>query len=422
MSEQENNTQTTATPSEFLPEKNEAKESNLSNEAKESNINNEAKESNLNNETKESNLNNETNKDEKKEKEVEKKKEDKSDKEDEDEDEEEEEDEEDEEKFNKAISEIKNDSLKAKLIQLKLLNDKRNSIAEKKEDKEKNNLSIKYEQKYKEVYEQIEDIALNKNTSYEISDADKKKYSISDNNDEEKEIINYWKTILINANFFSMNEKDKKILNNLIEVKYNPSTDSLDFTVEFIFNENDYFEPNILKKTYKMDKKGDLCAMDASKITWKSEDKNPTIKMKVKTIKKGKKQKKKHIKEKVDSFFNFFKSFEDKKKEVKNKDESNSSSDSEKSENDEDVEINDFEGEVSFFKDDLFKNQLEYYLNIIDMNNEEDEEEDDEDDESDNDSEEAPKGKKKGKVVGKRKKSENKKEKEEEKKADCKTQ
>ena len=417
MSEEENNTQTTATPSEFLPEKIEAKESNLSNEAKESNINNE---------TKESNLNNETNKDEKKEKKVEKKKEDKSDKEDEneDEDEEEDEDKEDEEKFNKAISEIKTDSLKAKLIQLKLLNDKRNSIAEKKEDKEKNNLSIKYEQKYKEVYEQIEDIALNKNTSYEISDADKKKYSISDNNDEEKEIINYWKTILINANFFSMNEKDKKILNYLIEVKYNPSTDSLDFTVEFIFNENDYFEPNILKKTYKMDKKGDLCAMDASKITWKSEDKNPTIKMKVKTIKKGKKQKKKHIKEKVDSFFNFFKSFEDKKKEIKNKDDSESSSDSEKSENDEDVEIGDFEGEVSFFKEDLFKNQLEYYLNIADMN-EEDEEEDDEDDESDEESEEAPKGKKKGKVVGKRKKSENKKEKEkeeEEKKPDCKTQ
>jgi len=119
-----------------------------------------------------------------------------------------------------------------------------------------------------------------------------------------------------------MNEKDKTILNNLINVKYNPSTDSKDFTVEFIFKENEYFEPNILTKTYKMDKKGSLCAMDASKITWKSESLNPTIKIKTKTIKKGKKVKKKQIKEKVDSFFDFFKSFEEKKKEMKNKDES----------------------------------------------------------------------------------------------------
>ena len=111
-----------------------------------------------------------------------------------------------------------------------------------------------------------------------------------------------------------MNEKDKTILNNLINVKYNPSTDSKDFTVEFIFKENEYFEPNILTKTYKMDKKGSLYAMDASKITWKSESLNPTIKIKTKTIKKGKKVKKKQIKEKVDSFFDFFKSFEEKKK------------------------------------------------------------------------------------------------------------
>ena len=69
---------------------------------------------------------------------------------------------------------------------------------------------------------------------------------------------------------------------------------------------------------------------------------------------------------------------------MKNKDESDSSSDSDKSENDEDVEIDDFEGEVSFFKDDLFKNQLEYYLNILgDNEDDKEEEEDDEDNESD---------------------------------------
>ncbi len=84
-----------------------------------------------------------------------------------------------------------------------------------------------------------------------------------------------------------MNEKDKTILNNIINVKYNPSTDSKDFTVEFIFKDNEYFEPNTLTKTYKIDKKGNLCAMDLSKITWKSDSLNQTIKIKTKTINKG---------------------------------------------------------------------------------------------------------------------------------------
>ena len=206
--------------------------------------------------------------------------------------------EEDEEKYNDAITKLENDSLKAKLIQLKIFNDEKKKIEEKQELKEKNILKNNYEQKYKEIYEKIEDIILNKNTTYEISEEEKQKYSITDNNEEEKEITDYWKTVLINANFFSMNEKDKTILNNIINVKYNPSTDSKDFTVEFIFKENEYFEPNILTKTYKMDKKGSLYAMDASKITWKSESLNPTIKIKTKTIKKGKKVKKKILKKK----------------------------------------------------------------------------------------------------------------------------
>ena len=218
-----------------------------------------------------------------------------------------------------------------------------------------------------------------------------------------------------------MNENDKNILNNLIEIKYNPSNDSQDFTVEFIFKENEYFEPNILTKTYKIDEKDDLISIDASKITWKNEDKNPTIKMKKKSIKKGKKVIKKNVKVKVDSFFNFFKSFE-KKNEKKNNNKSNSSSDSDSdSENSENEVIEDFEDEVSFFKEDFFKNQLEYYLNIMEINDENDKEEDEGDDESEEGSDEETKGKKKGKVFGKRKKSGNKKE-NEEKKNDCKNQ
>ena len=204
------------------------------NEAKENNLNNEAKESNLNNEAKENNLNNEA-------------------------------------KENNLNNEAKESNLNNEAKESNLNNEAK--IDEKKEE----DFEKKKEDKSKE----------------EKEDEEKQKYSITDNNEEEKEITDYWKTVLINANFFSMNEKDKTILNNLINVKYNPSTDSKDFTVEFIFKENEYFEPNILTKTYKMDTKGNLCAMDASKITWKSESLNPTIKIKTKKINKGKKVKKK---------------------------------------------------------------------------------------------------------------------------------
>ena len=112
--------------------------------------------------------------------------------------------------------------------------------------------------------------------------------------------------VLINENFYSMNEKDKTILNNIINVKYNPSTDSKDFTVKFIFKDNEYFEPNTLTKTYKIDKKGNLCAMDLSKITWKSDSLNQTIKIKTKTINKGKKVKKNKLKKKLIHFLIFF--------------------------------------------------------------------------------------------------------------------
>ncbi len=66
--------------------------------------------------------------------------------------------------------------------------------------------------------------------------------------------------------FFSMNERDKNILDNLKYIKYILKISSDDFTVEFIFKENDYFEPNILTKTYLMNKKEELKLMEASKI------------------------------------------------------------------------------------------------------------------------------------------------------------
>ena len=65
--------------------------------------------------------------------------------------------------------------------------------------------------------------------------------------------------------------------------------------------------------------------------------KNPTKEIKIKKIKKGKKIIKKKVEEDCDSFFNIFK---------------------------EDTEIDYLKDEVTFFKQDFFKNQLEFFLNI----------------------------------------------------------
>jgi nucleosome assembly protein 1-like 1 len=145
------------------------------------------------------------------------------------------------------------------------------------------------------------------------------------------------------------------------------------FVVEFEFNQNEYFTPNILTKTYFFDEETDeVEKTTGSSIQWPSQDKNPRVEVKTKKVKKGKSVETKKVESLVPSFFDIF---------------ADTSKD--------DPQANE---EANFWKDDFFGNSLEYYLNIIDSDffgeGEDFEGEEDEDDEDD---EEKPKKAKKAK-------------------------
>ena len=118
----------------------------------------------------------------------------------------------------------------------------------------------------------------------------------------------------------------------------------------------EFFTPEILSKTYEFGKDGNLKKAIGTEIEWKSKDKNPTVDKVKKKIKRGKKFIYETREEKIDSFFSFFIQVDDM------------------------TFLND---EVTFFKEDLFVNQLEYYLDIVSKTKKgglEDEDLDEEDD------------------------------------------
>ena len=209
---------------------------------------------------------------------------------------------------------------------------------------EKNNLIIKYHQKYKEIYNEINSLVLSK----------------------ENPIKNYWYKILINCNFFDMSINDRNILFYLYLIEFVPIENSLNFSVKFHFKENEYFSPLILEKKYFFDFKGNVSKTESTKIVWKSENSNPTIENQTKEIVNNLNTFKKTIVKKIESFFNIFDSFETGKN---NKNVSTNFIDDSESDNncDYDEIVENLKEESNFFKNDFFKNQLEYYLNIMEI-------------------------------------------------------
>ena len=207
---------------------------------------------------------------------------------------------------------------------------------------EKNNLIIKYQQKYKEIYDKINSLILNEN-------------------------FNYWYKILINCNFFDMTINDRKILIFLYLIEFIPDENSLNFSVKFYFKENDFFEPKILEKKYFFDFKGNFLKTNSTKIQWKNEKFNPTIEIQKKEIVNNLNTFKKTFIKKINSFFNIFDNFEMGKN---NKNistiENEENSESENNFDYEEIVFN-LKEEINFFKNDFFKNQLEYYLNIMEI-------------------------------------------------------
>ena len=261
----------------------------------------------------------------------------------------------------KTIEKIKNPETQSKLIYVNQISQEREKIAEE-ADKEQKQLMDKYNKSNSDIYNSINDIVFGKNNNITLTEEEEKKYGInSSDSNTNTEIKDYWNKVILNANFFYFDDEEKKIFNHLTNITYENLENG--FKISFIFEENEYFEPNILWKEYYYNKQGEeINSIKASEINWKKEE----LKNKINSKKSNKKDKKENKNEKNNfsemNFFSIFKSIDNlykKEKEVEK--------------DDEDFEEELIQDEIDFFKNDLFKNQLEYYLNIMDICEEGDE-------------------------------------------------
>ena len=239
------------------------------------------------------------------------------------------------------IKKVKNPLLKTKLLFLNKLN---TDLIDTKQINYKPEYVIlrnKFELKYFEVYQKIIDIAVGNKLSDELillTKEDKEKYNIKEDEKEEKKPIeNFFTKAIRNAKFFPCNKKDSNILEYLMNIKFIPLENKVDFKVEYYFNKNPYMENEILTKTYYFNLKNErLMKTDFCDIKWTDDESNPT-----KKIKKKKKPGRKNqtIIQETDSFFNMF--YPDKTNLLMD------------------------DAEARFLKEDFLPNLLEYYLNFL---------------------------------------------------------
>ena len=98
--------------------------------------------------------------------------------------------------------------------------------------------------------------------------------------------------VIINSKYFTITEKDKKIIKYLNKIWMEKINNSInDFIIYFQFDKNEFFSNEILYKKYFFPENEEHKPkkIEVSEIKWYSEEKNPTIKKKEKRIKKGKK-------------------------------------------------------------------------------------------------------------------------------------
>lgn len=184
-------------------------------------------------------------------------------------------------------------------------------------------------------------------------------------------------------------EKDRPILMHLQDIQCDLHTTGYGFDLTFTFEKNDYFKNAQLKKTFVMTRQNIIEKCEGTEIEWK--DGKDVTKKKIKKKQKAKKgQPGKTITKTVDqeSFFNFFKTItmpdekelaEGKKPEKADKDDDEEGENAEK-----DVgELMDDDYDLGTeFKDQLIPLALEYYLEVIEEDDEDgcDDEDCDDDD------------------------------------------
>lgn len=240
-----------------------------------------------------------------------------------------------------AIKEYDNKSLKPTLLYLNKMN---NEMINQKEEVFHNaylDLKNKYELLYFDLYKKTRDIALNPSLNVEIDDKDYETYQIDkESAKENKEIKSFYLTVLQNSSFFTIIERDKPLLEKLIDMRLVPLENKVDFKVEFEFEDNEYFTNKVLEKTYFFDVKTEkIIKATGTKIEWKDEEKDPGYKKVTKTIRKKKSKETQTIIKHIDNFFDIF--------------------------NDAKTKVERDYIEARFLKEDFFPNMLEYYMNIV---------------------------------------------------------
>ena len=289
-----------------------------------------------------------------------------------------------EDQFKEALEKITDNNLKKKLVAIKKLIVKRLNL-ENDFKRENNKLEYEYEEKYKPFYEKRRKIVSGEEKPNKEELKDKLnlvglKEEDFDKEEKEKGIPQFWLKCIENAHDIKdLNEKDKKVLSHLIDVK-SELQENGDFKLIFVFEENEYFTNTELIKEYKHDEQFEINTVTSTQIDWKSDDKNPTIEVKKKKLKNKKNGQIKIINKKteVPSFFSGFKNFERKDKKLNN---NNDEEDNEEDDED-DYDIEDEYDFGNLFKDEIIPFAIEYYLNVVEDDfDEEDEESVDEEDE-----------------------------------------
>lgn len=195
----------------------------------------------------------------------------------------------------------------------------------------------------------------------------------------------FWLRAILSNKILAMTvqEKDRAILNYLIDIRlelHDPSTGA-GFTLFFDFEPNSYFSNTTLTKKYLMSSSNVIDICEGCEIKWTAGS-DPTKTKKKKKQKKGGKKTNVTVVVKCESFFNFFETINSEDK------------DPEEDGNDDDdhphphgigerIEADYELGNI--FKDDLIPLALEYYLGVIEQEDDEDEygEEDGADDDED---------------------------------------
>ena len=284
-------------------------------------------------------------------------------------------------------------------------------------------LELKYDALYREVYEErkqvlagtklpAEDALAQFNVrAKELDDEDFKKLEVQ--SCDVKDIQNcptgvpgFWLRSMLNHGGISrlIQEKDRPILMHLQDIDCKLHDPGYGFDLIFTFEKNDYFKNEKLSKSFTMERQNMIEKCEGSEIEWK--DGKDVTKKKIKKKQKAKKGKPGQTITKVveqESFFNFFKTREmpDEKELAEGK-----ITPKEKGEDDEDgvgekdaAELMDEDFDLgNEFKDQLIPLALEYYLEVIEEDDEDGcEDEDCEDDDCPDTSCKPKKGGKKGK-------------------------